>query len=148
MAVSSPYLFSFQIVEDADGHVSCTMLWSEAFGESSSAENYILSFHNVFYYILTALLIIVYSIIIIIKLKNQKIPGEQSNNAEEQRAKRNRNVLNMAIAIVVGFLLCWIPYSIITLLLLSILWLSQIAPSTLASVLFLVGIIARDLKDS
>jgi len=148
MAVSSPYLFSFQIVEDADGHVSCTMLWSEAFGESSSAENYILSIHNVFYYILTALLIIVYSIIIIIKLKNQKIPGEQSNNAEEQRAKRNRNVLNMAIAIVVGFLLCWIPYSIITLLLLSILWLSQIAPSTLASVLFLVGIIARDLKDS
>jgi len=116
LAVLSPYLFAFQIVEDADGDVSCTMQWSEAFGESSSGVNYLLSAHVVFAYIPTALLIILYSIIVI-KLKTQKIPGEQTNNAEEQRAKRNRNVLKMAIAIVVGFLLCWIPLSITTLLL-------------------------------
>ena len=163
MAVISPNLFSFQVVEYADGDVYCTMLWSVAFGESSSAENYFFSAQVLFYYIPTALLIIVYSIIVI-KLKTQKIPGEQSNNAEEQRAKRNRNVLKMAIVIVVGFLLCWIPFSITYLLLMldwdrrhcdirlyyeiAFLLLSQIAPSTLASVLFLVGIITRDLKDS
>ena len=107
LAVLSPYLFAFQIVEDADGVMSCTRLWSEAFGESSSEVNYFLSGFVVFYYIPTALLIILYSIIVI-KLKTQIFPGEQSNNAEEQRARRNRNVLKMAIAIVVGFLLCWI----------------------------------------
>jgi len=116
LAVLSPYLFAFQTVEHADGVVSCDRKWSEAFGESSSEVNYFLSVHVVFFYIPTALLIILYSIIII-KLKTQKIPGEQSDNAEEQRAKRNRNVLKMAIVIVVGFLLCWIPFSIIVLLL-------------------------------
>ena len=117
MAVSSPDFFTFPIFEDADGNVYCRRVSNEAFGESLSAENFFLSLHVAFYYIPTALLIILYSIILI-KLKTQKIPGEQSNNAEEQRAKRNRNVLKMAIAIIVGFLLCWIPYSIIDLLLL------------------------------
>ena len=115
LAVISPYLFAFQTVEHADGDVSCDRQWSEAFGDSSEV-NYFLSGYVVFYYIPTALLIILYSIIVI-KLKTQKIPGEQSNNAEEQRAKRNRNVLTMAIAIVLGSLLCWIPYSITYLLL-------------------------------
>ena len=51
---------------------------------------------------------ILYSIILI-KLKKQAHPGEQSANAEEQRARRNRNVLKMATAIVVVFFICWIP---------------------------------------
>ena len=115
IAVGWPNLF-FQIVKYADGVVYCTMHSSEAFGESSSEVNYFLSLYILSFYIPTALLIILYSIIVI-KLKTQKIPGEQSNNAEEQRAKRNRNVLKMAIAIVVVFLLCWIPLSITYLLL-------------------------------
>ena len=116
IAVGWPNLFFLQIVKYADGVVYCTMHSSEAFGESSSEVNYILSLYVLSFYIPTALLIILYSIIVI-KLKTQKIPGEQSNNAEEQRAKRNRNVLKMAIAIVVVFLLCWIPLSITYLLL-------------------------------
>ena len=51
------------------------------------------------------------------KLKSPKIPGEQSVNAEQQHNKRNRKVLKMAIAIVVGSVLCWVPFSIIVLLL-------------------------------
>ena len=115
LALSSPHVFAYKIVEYADGVVSCDMQWSEAFGESLSEVIYSLSGHVVSFYIATALLIILYSIIVI-KLKTQKIPGEQSNNAEEQRTKRNRNVLKMAIVIVVGFLLCWIPFSITYLL--------------------------------
>ncbi|CAH3182690.1 unnamed protein product, partial [Porites lobata] len=34
-------------------------------------------------------------------------PGEQSANAEQQRTRRNRNVLKMAITIVVVFFICW-----------------------------------------
>jgi len=52
----------------------------------------------------------------LIKLKTQVFPGEQAANAEQQRARRNRNVLKMAIAIVLGFVLCFLPYSIIVLL--------------------------------
>ena len=56
-------------------------------------------------------LLILYSIILI-KLKKQAHPGEQSASAEEQRTRRNRKVLKMTVAIVVAFFICWIPFSI------------------------------------
>ena len=57
------------------------------------------------------LLVILYSIIVI-KLKTQAHPGEQSANTQKQRNRRNRNVLQMSIAIVTVFVFCWLPYSI------------------------------------
>lgn len=48
-------------------------------------------------------------IIIVIKLKLQACPGEQSNNAEKMRARRNRKVLRMACAIVLAFSLSYVP---------------------------------------
>ena len=80
-------------------------------------------------------------------------------NFEEQRAKRNRNVLIMAIAIVLGVALSWFPKSVMELLMLfsqgpeanylarphftclsPLSWLAQIVPSTRPSVLLSVGI--------
>ena len=113
MAVNSPELFTLRVSE-FQGQMFCLNQWNEVFGESSPVENYFLLIYVVFMYIPCMLLIILYSIIVY-KLKSQKIPGEQSTNTEYQRAKRNRNVLKMAIAIVVGFALCWLPYSILGL---------------------------------
>ena len=114
MAIVSPTLIAMKLVEE-DGNPDCFMNWNDAFGESLSSANYYLAQYIVFYYIPIALLVILYSVIVI-KLKSQKVPGEQSVNAEQQRAKRNRNVLKMAIAIVVGFVLCWVSWSIMNLL--------------------------------
>ena len=114
MAVSSPNLFTHRVSE-FQGQMFCLNQWNEVFGESSSVENYFLAIYVVFLYIPCMLLIIVYSIIVF-KLKSQKIPGEQSTNTQYQRTKRNRNVLKMAIAIVVGFALCWLPVSIVMLM--------------------------------
>ena len=114
MAVASPYLLASKIVENPGG-LQCEEQWNEAFGESFSVKNYFLAIFVVFFYIPIVMLTILYSIIVI-KLKSQKIPGEQSANAEQQRAKRNRNVFKMAIAIVLGFVLCSVPYSICDLL--------------------------------
>ena len=110
IAVASPYFFASKLIEH-QGQLFCSMQWNEAFGESSSVRNYLLALCVVSLYVPTVLLTILYSIIII-KIKSQKIPGEQSAIAEQQRAKRNKNVLKMAIAIVLGFVLCWIPWSI------------------------------------
>jgi len=114
IAALSPYLSTFKLVEN-QGNLECLACWNEAFGESSSLSNYFLALYVVFLYAPIALLVVLYSIIVF-TLKSQKIPGEQSVNAEQQRARRNRNVLKMAIAIVVGFVLCWVPGSIIFLL--------------------------------
>jgi len=115
MAFHSPYLLAFKLVENA-GEPSCELLWNEAFGESTSFANYALGGFVVCFYIPMVLLIIFSQSIIVIKLKSQKIPGEHPVNAEQQRAKRERKVLKMAIAIVTGFALCFLPWSIIIVL--------------------------------
>ena len=53
---------------------------------------YRLTFSTISIFILVVLLVALYSIIMI-KLKKQAHPGEQSANAEEQRTRRNINVL-------------------------------------------------------
>ena len=103
-----PYLFAFKLVEDQEG-IECKLLWEETFGEKSSYAIYFLILAVLFVYIPTVLLVAFYSIIMI-KLKKQAHPGEQSANAEEQRTRRNRNVLKMAVAIVAVFFICWIPF--------------------------------------
>ena len=107
MAVHSPYLVAFKLVEYPE-RLRCKRLWQEAFG-GNTYPIYVLAGAIVLFYTPFVLLVILYSIIMI-KVKKQAHPGEQSANAEEQRNRRNRNVLKMAIAIVVVFFICWIPF--------------------------------------
>ena len=110
MAVLSPYLFAYKLVEYPGGLV-CEPSWKEVFGESSSFKNYFVSILMIFILIPLVSIAILY-IIIYIKLKSQKTPGEQSANAGQQRQQRERNVLKLAIAVVLGFAVCWLPFSI------------------------------------
>ena len=109
-AFFSPYFFTFNLVEYQEGK-RCMNQWEVLFGEGSSVGIYLLSAYIFSFYIPFVVLVILYSIILI-KLKRQVRPGEQSASAEEQRTRRNRNVLKMAVAIVVAFFICWIPFSI------------------------------------
>ena len=104
------YLFNFNLVEYQEGK-TCMNQWEVIFGEKSSFGIYLLSASILFFYIPFVVLMILYSIILI-KLKKQAHPGEQSANAEEQRTGRNRKVLKMTVAIVTAFFICWIPSSI------------------------------------
>ena len=106
MAVLSPFLVANKVVKYRE-RLLCVSLWMEIFG--GTFENYALAVVVVFFYIPFVLVVILYSIILM-KLKMHAHPGEQSANAEEQRAKRNRNVLKMVIAIVAVFFICLIPY--------------------------------------
>ena len=85
MAVYSPYFVAYKLAV-YPGQLFCVFRWNEAFGESFPVNNYILAVFVVFYYIPILMLVILYSISVT-KLNSHKIPGEQSTNAEEQRAK-------------------------------------------------------------
>ena len=63
---------------------------------------YRLAISTIFIFIPTVQLVALYSIIMI-KLKKQVHPGEQSADAEEQSTRRNRNMLKMTMAIVFFF---------------------------------------------
>ncbi|KAL9968148.1 hypothetical protein ACROYT_G026485 [Oculina patagonica] len=110
MAIWSPYLFANKLVEYPEG-LMCVVQWNEVFGGSSSYADYMLAIFVVFLYTPLVLIAILYTIIYT-KLKSQTIPGEQSVNAGEQREKRERNVLKMAIAIVLSSAICWLPQNI------------------------------------
>ena len=110
VTVGSPYLFANELVENPEG-AKCVTKWKKAFGESSSHASFLLAFYLLFKHIPVLLLVIPYSIILI-KLKTQVHPGEQSANAQQQRHRRYRNVLQMTIATVTVFVFCWLPYSI------------------------------------
>ena len=113
IAVNLPYSFALKLAEHSNGKLYCDEQWDEA----SSYANYNLAIIVGFFHVPIALLVTLYSVIVI-KVKTQIFPGEQSVNTGQQRSERNRNVLKLAIAIVVGLILCWVPYSIIFLLLL------------------------------
>ena len=108
MAIYSPYLFAFKLVEYPGG-LECRLRWKEAFGESSSHGNYLVPVLMIFYLIPLVFIAVLY-ITIYIKLKSQKIPGEQSAHSGQQRQQRERNVLKMAVAIVLGFAVCGLPF--------------------------------------
>ena len=107
-AIFSPYLFAYQLVEHS-GKMGCVMRWKEAFGESSSFAHYEVADPILVTYIPLVLLVFLYSIILI-KVKIQAHPGEQSANTQQQRNRRNRNVFRMSTAIVLAFLFCWLPF--------------------------------------
>ena len=116
MAVASPNLFVLGLVEYPGGLV-CERNWNDVIEESLSLENYYVAIVVIFF-IIPLLLITILYIIIYVKLKSQKIPGEQSANPGQQRHQRERNVLKMAIAIVLGFVVCWLAFVILWFLVL------------------------------
>ena len=107
MAAFSPYLFAMKVSEYRGG-LGCRTHWNEVFEESLYFESYLVAILVVFIFIPFVLVAILYSIILL-KRKSHKIPDEQSANTEGQRWQRERNVLKMAIAILSGFAICWLP---------------------------------------
>ena len=110
LAAHCPYLIALKVVEHPEG-LFCRWQWNDTFGESLSLQTYLLGMIVVTRYVPLVLIAILY-FVISLKIKSQKIPGKQSANARERRLKKERNVLNMSVAIVLVFAVCWLPLSI------------------------------------
>ena len=110
VAAKIPDAMTYELVEYQEGLV-CVHKWNEVFGESLSYRNYIVSMLVVFGYVPLVLIAILY-MTVVIKLKSQNIPGEGSANGREQQSRRQKNVPKMSIAILVTFIVCWLPTTI------------------------------------
>lgn len=102
-----PNLIAFELVEYPE-RLACELRWKKAFGETLDNRIYLIVLLLLLFCIPFSLIIILYTGIFV-KLKSQKRIGEPSSNAEKQRLKRHRNVLKMAVVIVLGFAVCWVP---------------------------------------
>ena len=131
ITIQFPYILAFKLIEYSD-RLLCRPLWNEVFG-ASFKNQYFVAFSVVFVFIPLVLITILY-IIIYLKLKSKKIPGEQSQvKVGQQRERRERNVLRMAIAIVIGFAICWLPITVSRILL---VFASQITTSSCGFIAF------------
>ena len=110
VAAYIPKTMAFQLIEYQEGLV-CVPKWKDVFVESLSHRNYVFSMLLIFWYVPLVLIAILYKTVVI-KLKSQNIPGEGSANGREQQSRRQKNVLKMSIAIVVTFIVCWLPGTI------------------------------------
>ena len=110
VAAKIPDAMTYELVEYQEGLV-CVQKWNEVFGESLSHRNYMVSMLIIFGYVPMVLIAMLY-MIVVIKLKSQNIPSEGSANGREQQSRRQKNVLKMSIAIVVTFIVCWLPTTI------------------------------------
>ena len=108
MAIFCPNLFASKVIESPEG-LACVADWKGALGEALSY--FVLVMQVAIFYVPLVFITILYSAITL-KIKSQKIPGQQSTNTREKRLKRERNVLKLSVAIVLGFALCWLPLSI------------------------------------
>lgn len=112
MLVAIPHLLA-NTLREFNGKFVCLPMM--VFGDGISLANYYLGLATLFIYFPSVFLTIIYTTIFT-KLKSQKIPGEGSTHSERRRSKQNRNVLRMAVAIVLTFILCELPGSIIVVL--------------------------------
>ena len=110
VAAKIPDAMTYELVEYQEGLV-CVHKWNEVFGESLSYRSYEVSMLLVFWYVPMVLIAILY-MTVVIKLKSQNIPGEGSAKGREQQSRRQKNVLKMSIAILVTFIVCWLPTTI------------------------------------
>ena len=98
LTLHTPVLVSAKVFYDQDG-MFCGYFLIEAWPSVTAIT-----------YTTIVLLVILYSIILI-KLKLQAPPGEQSTNVEKQRKRRNKNVLRMGIVIFLAFSFCYVPHT-------------------------------------
>ena len=113
MATFIPYLVAFKLVEYRHEY-KCVQQWMRVFDDSLSVTKYFMALFIAFFYIPFVLMFIL-DLTIFLKLKSQRGQGERSMNAQIQRLRRERNALKLSIAIVLGFAVCWIPFSIFAL---------------------------------
>ena len=104
---NSPEVSTLELVEDPEG-TWYVKRWKKVFEESLSFASFLLAHKMLSTYISLLLLVILHSIIFI-NLQTQANPAEQSTNNQQQRKRRSRS-LQMSIAIVTVFVLCWLPF--------------------------------------
>ena len=115
MLVAIPHLLANKLFEFDGKFICLPILWKDVLGDGISMADYYLGLATLFIYFPSVFLTIIYTTIFA-KLRSQKIPGEGSTHSERRRSKQNRNVLRMAVAIVLTFILCQLPDSIIVVL--------------------------------
>lgn len=109
-ALHAPHLYIFKLVE-FDSEAYCITSWEPAFEEPSTGKFYATFLCITLIIIPFALLAAIYTIIVLTLIR-QRNTLRDAVRGGVIRDKMNRNVLKMAVTIVIVFAICWAPLNI------------------------------------
>lgn len=110
----APYFYTRRLLSKGD-EVQCINTWEPAFENSEASKVYFLILSTAMFIFPLALVSVLYSVIII-NLKRQKFPGNQSFRNKKRLAQRNKSVLKMVVTVVIVFAICWLPLNVMVYL--------------------------------
>ena len=118
IAVATPMLYALRVIEGDAGSLSCDENWAPAFDNETAPKIYTLMFFSVVFCLPLCVITVLYTIICR-HLWFTKMPGEtereESKNLIRRRNSRKK-VVKMLIAVVVVFLISWLPLQVASFL--------------------------------
>ena len=114
-ALHSPYFYTARLVSQG-GKTFCFMSWAPAFNNMQAQRTYFLIFFALLYALPLALLIFLYTSIVV-QLKKSKVPTWNNKKEIRERSTRkvnNSNILKMSVVVVLIFFLCFSPVIYLT----------------------------------
>lgn len=139
-ALHGPYFYIFKIVE-IDSESYCIPTWEPAFEEPATGKFYATFLCVALIIIPFTLLAVIYTIIVVTLVKQRNALREAVRGGV-LRDKMNRNVLKMAVTIVVVFAICWGPINIYIFILIFV-WNWQAPQCVLPAFSFIAGFFAH-----
>lgn len=117
-ALHSPDLFIYKLIPMDNGTVACAQVWSSDKQEHAKiASRYYLAMFCLFVIIPMILLTVLYaSIFVHLKRRGKKTDLHTSGVQVGKRKEQEWNVLKMALAIVIGFAVCYGPFNVLIFL--------------------------------
>ena len=109
MASNFPNFYAFRIRRSIQNEnlYQCLFMWDHKKGLA-----YFLTNSALLFILPLVTMMVIYSIILV-TLRRRKIPGSlESSRARRHKERRNRRVLKMVLAVLLAFLVCWLPVNI------------------------------------
>ncbi|KAK3700423.1 hypothetical protein QZH41_004478 [Actinostola sp. cb2023] len=135
MGFHSPYFYAFRLSSVPSSRLPvCIYVWG---WDTVIGKTYFL-ISSGFLFILPLLIMSVIYSVILISIRRRKIPGNAgSSGLRRHKVRRNRKVLIMVLAVLLAFLLCWLPFNIYGYLLFFELYVPPPCSNRLATMIIL-----------
>ena len=114
MAIHSPYFYTFRLNGET-GETFCITNWEPAFDHESTHTRYYTAL-LITVLIVPLVAVSILQIVILVKLRNDKMAAFRTSIAIQRNKIRNKKLLKMSAAIFLAFALCWLPLTVLQFL--------------------------------
>lgn len=111
----TPYIYTWRLVLQ-NNQTFCIYSWAPFYKQETVTRAYFLVLSCFLFFIPTVTMICLYCAIIVRLRQGQNTVINYSSNLRNSWNRRNRNVLNTVIAVVIVFILSWLPFNIVVYL--------------------------------